>query len=97
MGGTAATLLCAGVLLALHALGGFLLLNALLTESEGPWDHTVTDTVRLMAVLAVVTEALAAGLTGAFTRLVGLGRWWYAVPALLILTALTRMVFAPAP
>ncbi|MDF0373168.1 hypothetical protein ACFRAA_23810 [[Kitasatospora] papulosa] len=50
----------------LHALGGFFVLNALLAESEGPWDSTVTGTVRLMAGLGVATELLAAAATAAF-------------------------------
>lgn len=94
---TLATVLCAAVLLALHALGGFFVLNALLIESEGPWDTTVTDTVRLAAALALATEVLAAALTGAFVALVRLRRWWFAVPGLLILVAIVRMVFAPGP
>ncbi|MCX4824702.1 hypothetical protein OG883_33575 [Streptomyces sp. NBC_01142] len=92
-----ATVLCAAVLMALHAVGGFFLLNALLTESEGPWDATVTDTVRLMAVLALVAELVAAAVTAAFIALGRLRRWWYVIPAALILTAVVRMVFAPGP
>ncbi|WP_405809575.1 hypothetical protein OG524_07630 [Streptomyces sp. NBC_01520] len=95
--GVVAIALCAVVLLALHTLGGFFTLNALLTESEGPWDSTVTDTARAMAFLALVIELPAAALTPAFVSLVGLRRWWYAIPAVLILTAIARMVFAPVP
>ncbi|MFI1394164.1 hypothetical protein [Streptomyces sp. NPDC020681] len=92
-----ATALCAAVLMALHTVGGYFLLIALLTESEGPWDSTVTDTVRLVAVLAVVTELVAAAFTAAFIAIGLLRRWWYAITAALILTAVVRMVFAPGP
>lgn len=92
-----ATVGCSAVLLALHALGGFFVLNALLTESEGPWDHTVTDTVRLMAVLGIGAEVIAAALTAGFIALGCVRRWWYAIPLVLAFTAVVRMVFAPGP
>ncbi|MFF4368065.1 hypothetical protein [Streptomyces sp. NPDC001594] len=85
------------VLLGLHAVAGFFVLNALLTESEGPWDHTVTDTVRLMAGLGLVVELGAVAATAAGVATSGLRRWWYAPAAALIGTALMRMVFAPRP
>ncbi|MFB7558998.1 hypothetical protein [Streptomyces brevispora] len=81
----------------LHAIGGFFLLNALLVESEGPWDRTITDTARAMALFALVTELLAAAVTGAFVALVRLRRWWFAIPAVLLLAAIARMVFPPVP
>ncbi|QQZ54334.1 hypothetical protein IFE09_12395 [Streptomyces microflavus] len=92
-----ATALCGALLLLLHTLGGFFLLNALLTESEGPWDSDVTSTTRLMAALSVGTELLAGGITAAFISLGRLRRWWYAIPTALVLVAIVRMVFAPAP
>ncbi|MGW1138923.1 hypothetical protein [Streptomyces zhihengii] len=92
-----ATVLCAAVLLVLNALGGYFLLNALLTESEGPWDHTVTDTVRLMAGLALGAEAVAAAATAWFVAAGCVRRWWYAVPVALAVVAGVRMVFAPTP
>ena len=92
-----ATALCGALLLVLHAVGGFFLLNAVLTESEGPWDSNVTTTVRLMAALSVGTELLAGGITAAFVSLGRLRRWWYAIPAALILVSIVRMVFAPVP
>jgi hypothetical protein len=79
----------------LHVVGGFFLLNALMTRSDGPWDTGVTDTVRLMAGLGLATESLAAGITAVFVAVAGLRKWWYAIPALLALTAVFRMVFAP--
>jgi hypothetical protein len=87
--------LCSIVLLALHVVGGFFALNALMTASEGPWDTDVTQTARMMALFGIATEALAAALTAAFIALAGLRKWWYAIPALLVLTAVVRMVFAP--
>ncbi len=90
-----APLLCSLVLLAVHVVGGFFVLNALMTASEGPWDTGVTQTARMMALFGIVTEALAAALTAAFIALARLRRWWYAIPVLLILTAVVRMVFAP--
>ncbi|WP_329212654.1 hypothetical protein OG257_30185 [Streptomyces sp. NBC_00683] len=92
-----ATALCAVFLLVLNTVGGFFVLNALLAEPQGPWDTGITDTARAMAVFALVTELLAAAVTAAFVALVGLRRWWYAIPVILILTAIVRMVFAPAP
>ncbi|MEJ8641905.1 hypothetical protein WKI68_11365 [Streptomyces sp. MS1.HAVA.3] len=91
------TAACAAALLALHAVAVFFVLNALLTESEGPWDRTVTDTVRLMAGLGLVVELLAAAVTAACVTTARLRRWWYAPVAVLILTALIRMAFAPQP
>lgn len=87
--------LCGLVLLALHVVGGYFVLVALLTTSEGPWDTTVTQMARMWAFFGVVTEALAAAVTAAFVALARLRKWWYAIPALLILTAVVRMVFAP--
>ncbi|MEW2604460.1 hypothetical protein AB0894_11730 [Streptomyces sp. NPDC047916] len=95
--GVIATALCAVLLLMLHTVGGYFLLNALLAESEGPWDSTVTDTVRALALLAIAIELSAAAATAAFVALVRLRRWWYLIPAALIPVAITRMVFAPTP
>ncbi|MCX4970212.1 hypothetical protein OHA98_36745 [Streptomyces sp. NBC_00654] len=88
---------CAVIPLALHVVGGYFVLGALLTESEGPWDRSVTDTVRTWGALAVVTELLAAAATAAFVGTRRLRRWWFGVPAVLILAAVVRMVFAPVP
>ncbi|MGH3310028.1 MAG: hypothetical protein ACRDP3_05515 [Streptomyces sp.] len=90
-----APVLCSLVLLALHGVGGFFVLNALMTTSEGPWDTDVTQTARMMALFGIVTEALAAALTAVFIALARLRTWWYAIPALLVVTAVVRMVFAP--
>ncbi|MFR9673334.1 hypothetical protein [Streptomyces sp. TR02-1] len=76
-------------------MGGFFILNALMAASEGPWDVSVTDTVRLMAGLGLLTEVLAAAVTAAFVALAGLRKWWFVIPALLAMTAVARMVFAP--
>ncbi|MGW6978127.1 hypothetical protein ACWGE1_01565 [Streptomyces sp. NPDC054932] len=92
-----ATAAAATALLGLHAVAGFFVLNALLTKSEGPWDRTVTDTVQLMAVLALVVELMAAAATAACVTTGRLRRWWYAPVAALTLTALIRMVLAPRP
>ncbi|MFD7260207.1 hypothetical protein [Streptomyces sp. NPDC059874] len=92
-----ATAAWAAVLLGLHTVAGFFVLNALLTESEGPWDHTVTDTVRLMAGLGLVVELPAVAGTVAGVTTGRLRRRWYAPAAALILTALIRMAFAPQP
>ncbi|MFD6969049.1 hypothetical protein [Streptomyces sp. NPDC059949] len=85
------------VLLALHTVAGFFLYSALLTESEGPWDRSVTQTVRLLAVLSLSVELLAVAVTAACVNTGRLGRWWYAPVTALVLTALIRMVFAPQP
>ena len=85
------------LLLALNFVGGYFVLVALLTRSEGPWDTGVTQMTRMCALFGVVTEALAAAVTAAFIPLAHLRKWWYAIPALLILTAVVRMVFAPQP
>ncbi|MFF2191676.1 hypothetical protein [Streptomyces sp. NPDC058157] len=92
-----ATAAWAALLLALHTVAGFFVLSALLTESEGPWDHTVTDTARLMAGLGLVVELMAVAGTLAGVTTGGLRRWWYAPAAALIGTALIRMAFAPQP
>ncbi|MBM7442114.1 hypothetical protein [Streptomyces sp. HB132] len=92
-----ATALCVALLLVLHAVGGFFLLNALLAESEGPWDSNVTGTVRALAGLGVATELLAAAVTVAFVSLVHLRRRWCLIPCVLILVAAVRMVSAPTP
>ncbi|MFE6837760.1 hypothetical protein ACFVFI_23395 [Streptomyces sp. NPDC057705] len=92
-----ATAAWAAVLLGLHAVAGFFALNALLTESEGPWDRTVTDTARLMAGLGLVVELMALAGTAAGVNTGRLRRWWYAPAAVLVVTALVRMVFAPQP
>ncbi|MFE6914226.1 hypothetical protein [Streptomyces rubiginosohelvolus] len=92
-----ATALCAVTLLGLNSVGGFFMLNALLAEPQGPWDTTITDTAEAMALFALVTELLAAAATGAFVSLVRLRLWWFAIPAVVILAAITRMVFPPVP
>ncbi|GAA2622152.1 MULTISPECIES: hypothetical protein [Streptomyces] len=92
-----ATAAGAAVLLVLHTVAGFFLLNALLTESEGPWDRSVTQTVRLMAGLGLAVELLAAAVTAVCVNTGRLRRWWYAPAAAVVLTALIRMVFAPQP
>jgi hypothetical protein len=71
------------------------ILNALMATSEGPWDTSVTGTVRLMAGLGLLTEALAAAVTAAFVAVAGLRKWWYVIPALLAMAAVARMVFTP--
>lgn len=37
------------------------------------------------------------GATAAFVALVRLRRWWYVIPAMLVLVAAVRMVCAPTP
>ncbi|MFJ1568156.1 hypothetical protein ACIOG8_28750 [Streptomyces erythrochromogenes] len=96
-GGLVATAVCAVLLLGLNTVGGFFLLNALLAEPQGEWDTTITDTARAMSLFALVTELLTAAVTGAFVALVRLRRWWFALPAVLIVTAVARMVFPPVP
>ncbi len=95
--GPAVRAACAVVLLAVHVVAGFFLLNALLTESEGPWDRSVTDTARLMAGLGLSVELLAVAVTAVCVNMGRLSRWWYAPATALVLTALIRMVFAPRP
>ncbi|MEU7605499.1 hypothetical protein AB0B78_06625 [Streptomyces sp. NPDC040724] len=92
-----ATAAWAALLLGLHTVAVFFVLNALLTESEGPWDRTVTDTARLMAGLGLVVELMALAATAAAVNTARLRRWWYAPAAVLVVTALVRMVFAPQP
>ncbi|MFG2340149.1 hypothetical protein [Streptomyces yangpuensis] len=92
-----ATAVWGTVLVGLHAVAGFFVLNALLTESEGPWDRTVTGTVRLMGGLGLAVELLALAATAAGVNTGRLRRWWYAPVAALVLIALVRMVFAPQP
>ncbi|MFI8447676.1 MULTISPECIES: hypothetical protein [Streptomyces] len=87
----------ATVLVGLHVLAGFFVLSALLTESEGPWDSTVTGTARLMAGLGLTVELMALAGTAAGVNTGRLRRWWYAPVAALVLVALVRMVFAPRP
>ncbi|MFC9584270.1 hypothetical protein ACFVJ8_15775 [Streptomyces yangpuensis] len=87
----------ATVLVGLHAVAGFFVLNAVLTESEGSWDRTVTGTVRLMAGLGLMVELMALAGTAAGVNTGRLQRWWYAPVAVLVVIALVRMVFAPRP
>ncbi|MFD7913462.1 hypothetical protein ACFV30_22495 [Streptomyces sp. NPDC059752] len=93
----AVTAASAVLLLVLHTVAGFFLLSALLTESEGPWDRSVTQTVRLMAGLGLSVELLAVAVTAVCVNTGRLGRWWYAPATALVLTALIRMLFAPRP
>ncbi|WP_328961190.1 hypothetical protein [Streptomyces virginiae] len=95
--GPVVTVASAVLLLLLHAGAGFFVLGALLTESEGSWDRTVTDTARLWAVLGLAVELPAVAVTAACVAVGRLRRWWYAPAAALVLTALARMVFAPRP
>ncbi|MFJ6050003.1 hypothetical protein [Streptomyces sp. NPDC092307] len=85
------------LLLVVHAVAGFFVLGALLTESEGPWDRTVTDTARLMAGLGLAVELTAVAVTAVCVNTGRLSRWWYAPAAVLVVIALTRMVLAPRP
>ncbi|WP_157879796.1 hypothetical protein [Streptomyces yangpuensis] len=85
------------VLVGLHAVAGFFVLNAVLTASEGPWDRTVTGTARLMAGLGLTVELVALAVTAAGVNTGRLRRWWYAPAAALVVIALVRMVFAPRP
>ncbi|MFF4266436.1 hypothetical protein ACFY7Y_18850 [Streptomyces virginiae] len=95
--GTVVTVASAVLVSLLHAVAGFFVLNALLTESEGPWDRSVTQTARLMAGLGLAVELLAVAVTAACVNTGRLSRWWYAPVTALVLTALGRMVFAPQP
>lgn len=95
--GTVATVASAVLVSLLHAVAGFFLLNALLTESEGLWDRSVTQTARLMAGLGLAVELLAAAITAVCVNTRMLRRWWYAPVAAVVLTAVIRMVFAPRP
>ncbi|MEK8144401.1 hypothetical protein NKH18_29080 [Streptomyces sp. M10(2022)] len=45
------------MLTGLNIVGGYFVLLALMTESEGPWDSTVTETVRLEAGLGAATAS----------------------------------------
>ncbi|MFE5804576.1 MULTISPECIES: hypothetical protein [unclassified Streptomyces] len=92
-----ATAAWATVLVGLHAVAGFFVLNAVLTHSEGPWDRTVTGTARLMAGLGLVVELMALAGTAAGVNTGRLRRWWYAPVAVLVVIALVRIVFAPQP
>ncbi|MFG2597728.1 hypothetical protein [Streptomyces sp. NPDC048462] len=49
----------------------------------------------MMTVFALVAELLAVAVTGGVVALVRLRRWWFAIPVVLILTAIARMVFSP--
>ncbi|MFI6285960.1 hypothetical protein ACIBCM_14570 [Streptomyces sp. NPDC051018] len=90
--------LCAAIALTLHMAGGLLLLIALVTEPEGPWDTGVTTMVRWLGTAVLVVEVLAAGFTAVVVGLrPGRRLWWYALPAAFALTAIVRMVFAPTP
>ncbi|WP_030768049.1 hypothetical protein [Streptomyces sp. NRRL F-2664] len=91
------TAVWATVLVGLHAVAGFFVLNAVLTASEGPWDRTVTGTARLMAGLGLTVELIALAVTAAGVNTGRLRRWWYAPAAALVVVALVRMVFAPRP
>ncbi|WP_327264946.1 hypothetical protein OG444_29000 [Streptomyces sp. NBC_01232] len=96
-GGPLVTVVAAVLLLLLHTAAGFFVLGALLTESEGPWDRTVTGTARLMAGLGLVVELVALAGTAAGVNTGRLRRWWYAPVAVLVVIALVRIVFAPQP
>jgi hypothetical protein len=85
------------VLLLFHTLAGGLLLAALVSRSEGPWDHTVTGMVRVLAGTSAGVEVMAAAVTYGCVRAGVLRAWWFAVPALMLLTALLRVIFAPVP
>jgi len=85
------------VLLLLHTLGGYLLLVALMSHSEGPWDHTVTGMVRSFAIFSAGAELMATAVTFGCVRAGVLRTWWYAVPTLMLVTAVFRTVFAPVP
>lgn len=89
--------LCAVALLALHTVGGYCVLVAVLTTSEGPWDTSVTRVARAMAAAGIVIELVAVAATASCTRRGWLRRWWFALPTALIAVALARVVFAPVP
>ncbi|MDT0378164.1 hypothetical protein RM572_05155 [Streptomyces sp. DSM 42041] len=88
---------CVLVLVVLHVVGGYFVLLAWATTSEGPWDRSVTGMVRGAALAGLAAEALAVVLTAALVATVRLRRWWYLIPALLAPAAVVRMLFAPVP
>jgi hypothetical protein len=90
---TPATVLSALALLVLHILGGFFVFLSVGMTSAGPHDDDFLGIVRMTALLGMATEALAAVLTAVFISYVGLRKWWYAIPAGLVLTAVARMIF----
>lgn len=79
--------------------GAYLLLLALMTQSEGPWDTTVTMTVRAEATESILFDALplAAVLVAGRKGWLPHHRWWLLLPVVCIVVAVARIIFAPHP
>lgn len=89
---TIARILVGALLIALDLVALYLLVLLLLSVPDGPWDErSNADQVRLLAgadaVLALIRLALTFGAVK--LRLLA-SRWWYALPALIALTAAGR-------
>ncbi|WP_372350384.1 hypothetical protein [Streptomyces sp. KL116D] len=92
------TWVCAVLLVAGNAVGGFVTATAYAAGPAGPWDGEGVTHVRVAAGLGVGVAVLVLLLTLLFVKAEWLrSRWWYLVPVLLGGAALVRLtVFPPS-
>jgi hypothetical protein len=73
---------------------GYVALTAYMVNPDGPWDDQAVTNAKVAAGTALVLSAFLALITYAFVRTGRLRRWWYVLPALVVLTALARLTLA---
>ncbi|WTW98357.1 hypothetical protein OG216_35710 [Streptomycetaceae bacterium NBC_01309] len=85
------------VLLVMHTMAGVLLWVALTDEQGFTGARQEPNGPGLFGVACVVVEVVAAVVTWGCVHEKVLRAWWYAVPALMIVTAVVRLTFISTP
>lgn len=85
------------VLLLIHAMAGVLLWVALTGEQGFTGARQAPNVPGLCGVACVVVEVVTAVVTWGCVHETVLRAWWYAVPALMIVSAVVRLTFISTP
>lgn len=85
------TAVCALVLALAMLVTGYVVLTACMVEPDGPWDKQAVTNSNVAASLGLAFSGVMTLLTWLFSKAKWLGKWWYAIPAVLAVAALLRL------